>query len=72
VLLSTYCRVMKSGKVKWVGHESEMHTKMLSLQRRREESSVNTRIILKWVWVCGLDSSGEGWGPVAGSCELGS
>jgi hypothetical protein len=22
-----------------------------------------------WLWVCGLDSSGSGWGQVAGFCE---
>jgi hypothetical protein len=69
--------------MRWAGHvahivRSELRTKFrLESMKARDQSEdlgAGGRIILKWivgnwVWRCGLDSSGLGKGPMAGSCE---
>jgi hypothetical protein len=44
----------------------------LERPRRRPQDNIKTDFKTNRVQRCGLDSSGSGYGPVAGSCEHGN
>jgi hypothetical protein len=78
--------MIKSRRIRWVGHLACMgHMRnaykiLVGKPERKRHSGdlgIDGRIIFKWIFGkkiggCGLDSSGSGYGPVAGYCEHGT
>ena len=76
-------RVIKSTKMRWVGHVARMEEsrsvyKVLAGKPEEKnhlyDPGKNGGIILRWIfksglWGHGLDQSGSGLGQVAGTCE---